>query len=135
MDSLQQAKELRDAGLFREALDCVDQVPSESIDRVQAQVLRAEMLERVGRPADAQLIARKLLSSKVLGWSDRSTCDFVLARIAIERREFDSAVAHLNRSIGCAEKAADLDKACAGQLKLLLLLADGAGTDASGPLL
>ena len=135
MDHFQQAREFRDAGLFRDALACLEKCTNEIADKTSIPALRAELLERVGRQTEAQAIARKLLSSKNLGWNDKSICDFVLARIAIDRRDFDSAVAHLTRSIGYAQRAGDIDRTCAGQLKLLLLLADGAGTDAIGPLL
>src|SRR3954462_3852400 len=113
MDPLQQARELRDFGRFGDALNCLESALSDCSDKTGAQVLRAELLERVGQRQEAQSLAKKLLSSKSLGWSDKSVCDFVLARIAIDRQEFDAAVAHLNKSIDCAQRAADTDKVCA----------------------
>src|SRR6478672_10305103 len=110
---------LRDSGLFAEALQTFDKIPHDSTLRTPAQILRAELLERVGRRREADTIIRRALYAKNLSPTDRSLCEFVLARIQIENGDLESAVAHLNKAISLAHRAGDFEQVGFAQLKLL----------------
>jgi tetratricopeptide (TPR) repeat protein len=135
VDRLHEIKELKDKGLFREALAVCDKLSRELSDRWSFKIIRAELLERVGQTDEAITLVHRALSSKTLTLSDRSICELVLARVSIERGSTANAIVHLNRSISDAKRANDLERACEAQLKLLSILSNGAGADATGPLL
>ena len=92
------ARTLANAGLFSEALvvlrDC--SIPRE--DRLSAEVLRTELLERTGKYTEAGERADALLKSRNITETHRSGCYLTLGRIAAEGGRFDDAVAHLQRA-------------------------------------
>jgi transcriptional regulator with PAS, ATPase and Fis domain/tetratricopeptide (TPR) repeat protein len=133
-DRLERVASLRDAGLFAEALKALDNAPSDIANRLPAQVLKGELLERVGRRRESEALISRALRSKLLSGSDRSLAELTLARIRIEFGGFDAAITHLNKSISIAKRSGNIERLGFGQLKLLTLLSDGIGTDATGPL-
>ena len=135
MDPLQEIYNLNDCGLFADALAALDRLKGDVSRRQTVQIVRAELLERVGRSREAKAIVHRALASRNLGARDRTVCDFVLARAAIDDGDFDSAIAYLNKSIAMAQSTGDLERACSAQLKLLVVLSDGVGADATGALL
>src|SRR5438874_5518826 len=84
-DKLEGARQLRDSGLFRGALAALDRLSSEFSDRWSTKVFRAELLERVGRAKEASTLIQRAIASRALMPSDRSLCEFVLARIALQQ--------------------------------------------------
>jgi DNA-binding NtrC family response regulator/tetratricopeptide (TPR) repeat protein len=134
-DTLREVTRFMDEGLFRDALSTLDQLPPEVVARLPVQTQKAELLERIGRRREAEGIARHLLRSRTLTPSDRSLCEFVLGRLRIDEGEFDQAVALLNRAATSAKRGGNIERLCLSQLKLLALLSDGVGADATGPLL
>jgi len=135
VDPLQEIYNLNDCGLFADALAALDRLKGDVSRRQTVQIVRAELLERVGRSREAKAIVHRALASRNLGARDRTVCDFVLARAAIDDGDFDSAIAYLNKSIAMAQSTGDLERACSAQLKLLVVLSDGVGADATGALL
>jgi tetratricopeptide (TPR) repeat protein len=132
---LEEVLRLRESGLFRDALEAFDALQPSLNSQTSSQVVRAELLERVGRGPEAQSTIQKALASRSIGASDRSLCDFVLARIEIDSGDFEAAIRYLNGAVVMARKAGDVERTCNAQLKLLTVLSDGIGTDATGPLL
>ena len=135
LDPLLDVLQLKEQGLFGNALVALERLRPELISQSRSQALRAELLERVGRRKEAETVARKLLSLKNLSNVERSLCDFVLARIDIDAGNTQQAIESLNRSIRVAELACDSERKCVAQLKLFVLLSDHMGTDATAALL
>src|SRR6266850_6878245 len=135
MDSLAQAHELRKAGRFAEALRVCDSGPLAREDRQAADVLRVDLLEQVGRYGQARALAHTLLRSKTISLPQRSTCEFVLARLDREDGNLESAVARLRRSVELAVQGKDPERACWSQLRLLLVLAELSGPEAAAAIL
>jgi DNA-binding NtrC family response regulator len=129
MESLGQAHELRRRGRFAEALGFLARSEVEHADRQDADVLKADLLEQVGRYGPARALAHTLLRSKTLSPSQRSTCEYVLARIDREDGKLESSVARLHRSVALAVQGKDPVRACWSQLRLLLLLAESSGPE------
>jgi DNA-binding NtrC family response regulator/tetratricopeptide (TPR) repeat protein len=96
-------------------------------DRRDADVLRIDLLEQVGRYGQARAMAHTLLRSRTLSPSQRSTCEFVLARIDREDGKLASSVARLHKSVALAIQGKDPVRACWSQLRLLLLVAESSG--------
>jgi DNA-binding NtrC family response regulator/tetratricopeptide (TPR) repeat protein len=129
MQSLGQASELKRLGRFAEALGVLARSEVTPADRQDADVLKADLLEQVGRYAQARALAHTLLRSRTLSPSQRSTCEFVLARIDREDGKLESSIARLHRSVALAVQGKDPVRACWSQLRLLLLLAESSGPE------
>jgi DNA-binding NtrC family response regulator len=129
MESLGPAKELKRLGRFAEALGVLARSELAPAERQDADVLKADLLEQVGRYGQARALAHTLLRSKTLSPSQRSTCEFVLARIDREDGKLESSVARLHKSVALAVQGKDPVRACWSQLRLLLLLAEASGPE------
>jgi DNA-binding NtrC family response regulator/tetratricopeptide (TPR) repeat protein len=129
MDSLGQAHEFKRLGRFAEALGFLARSEVEHADRQDADVLKADLLEQVGRYGQARALAHTLLRSKTLSPSQRSSCEFVLARVDREDGKLESSVARLHKSVALAVQGKDHVRACWSQLRLLLLLAESSGPE------
>src|SRR5947207_12167361 len=136
MPLLTEASILSERGRFREALDTLDSggLPSGK-DRIVANVLRAELLEHVGRHAQSRALAESLLRSEKLSSVQKSRCECVIGRIDWENGSTDSSLVHLQRAVTLASEAGDLERTCWSQLLLLMSLAGRSGPDSVTPLL
>jgi len=135
MSPLQEATQLALAGRFKDALGVLETIPAGNSERVAAAILRADVLVSLGKHREARQQTETLLTSKTLTPSQHSSCDRVLAQIEIDFGRFDSAVAHLQRSIKAALAGGDHSSACLSQMKLLTVLSDHSGPEAVVPLL
>jgi DNA-binding NtrC family response regulator len=135
MDALAQAHQLKKAGRFAEALRFCDTGNLAREDRQAVDVLRVDLLEQVGRYGQARALAQTLLRSKTISLTQRSSCEFVLARLDREDGDLESAVARLRRSVELAVQGKDLERACWSQLRLLLVLAELSGPEAAAAIL
>src|SRR5580693_295274 len=129
MESLARASELKRLGRFAEALGVLARSEVAPADRQDADVLKADLLEQVGRYGQARALAHTLLRSRTLSPSQRSTCEFVLARIDREDGKLESSIVRLHRSVALAVQGKDPVRACWSQLRLLLLLAESSGPE------
>ena len=82
MADLHAVRLLREAGRFAEALKALDGLRIAREERVAADVLRADLLERTGRLGSSGTLVRALLHGPHLSPADRSACELVLARLA-----------------------------------------------------
>src|SRR5689334_15760918 len=92
MEALQESRMLAREGKFLVALAALDRGPLTRQDRASGQVLRAELLERLGRYSQARTIAETLLKSKDLAASDRSTCHFVVGMTELNHGNYGDAI-------------------------------------------
>ncbi len=134
MESLDSARQLRDAGRYREALKALD-APGATQTRTACAVLKAELLECLGQNSQAHRLAEAALQSKDLSVADRASCECVIGKALLEQGDVDSALEHLQRSASMAHHSNDSRQLCWSQLALLVLVADRSGPDAARPLL
>src|ERR1700722_9419564 len=102
MEARARAHELKSMGRFSEALRFLAGSEVARADRQDADVLKVDLLEQVGRYGHARAMAHALLRSRTLSPAQRSACEFVLARIDREDGKVESSVARLHRSIALA---------------------------------
>ena len=135
MADLHAVRLLREAGRFAEALKALDGLRIAREERVAADVLRADLLERTGRLGSSGTLVRDLLHNPHLSPPDRSACELVLARLAWADGDIDQAIAGLQRSIRIAADEQDPERLAWAGLRLLLVLSDRSGPNAVAPAL
>jgi DNA-binding NtrC family response regulator/tetratricopeptide (TPR) repeat protein len=135
MESFDTAKQLAGAGRFVEALTALGLTVVKRTDRLAAETLRADLLERTGSHGQSRALAQQLLESKDLTPSDRSKCECILGLIEDEAGGIDSAILHLQHSLASAKQGSNLERVCWAQLRLLPMLADRSTPDATTPLI
>ena len=135
MDSLVASREFAHEGKFAEALKRLDASSINRSQQFEAEVLRADLLEQVGRHGESRALVQRLLKSKQLTATDHSICESVLGRIEGEEGSTSSAIVHLQRALSFAIEAKDLRLTCWSQLRLFIALANGSGPNSATPLL
>jgi DNA-binding NtrC family response regulator/tetratricopeptide (TPR) repeat protein len=133
-DAFNTAQQFEQEGRFIQALDVLERGPITRSDLRSAHVLRIQLLERVGKHAEARSMVASLLNSRDLVSRDRSACELVLARLDWDCAKVDSAIGLLQRSINHAKQGQDLVRTCWAQLRLLGMLRDQSGVDAASAL-
>src|SRR5581483_348749 len=98
-------------------------------------VLRADILEHLGRDGSSRALVTALLKRKELSAADRSICELVLGKLDWKGGDNDGAILHLQRAVSSAKGSGDLHRLCRCQLRLLQILSDRSGSNASAPLL
>ena len=134
MDSLETAVGFYDVGRFGDALRALERGSVNQAARIASQVLKAELQQAVGRLQDAQTLARSLLKSDRLSVAEKSSCEYVLGKIAREDAEYDLAIQHFQRSVSLALQAKYSRRLCLAQIQLMLTVADRSGPNASSAL-
>src|SRR3954463_1103986 len=134
MESFEHVVRLTRVGRFRDALRALSEVAPDTSNRSH-DVLEAALLEHVGEAERASAIATKLLKSKYLTPPQRSSCEIVLGRLALDRGDVENAFAHLQRAALIAQQAADLHALFDAKLQLLVILSDRSGPAAASSLL
>ncbi len=135
MDSLEPVNRLKRAGRFSDALATLESTVVPQAMRLDTQVLKLELLERLGQHVQCGTLASLLVKSKGLSPGQRSACEYVMGRIAFERGDTDVGIAQLHRAVSLAIEGKDLERLCWAQITLLLILADRNGPQAVVPLL
>jgi tetratricopeptide (TPR) repeat protein len=135
MNSFEKAKQLSNAGRFLDALRCLEAEESGHSDRIETQILRAELLERLGRQSQSRTAVALSLRAKNLTASQRSACEYVTGRLDLEEGDVQSAVTHLQHAVTFAHEANEPERLCWAHFALLLVLTDISGPDATGPLI
>jgi hydrogenase-4 transcriptional activator len=136
MSPLKDAKRLARSGHYSDAYHALDTATIERGERAQAEVLRIEVLERLGHYDVAKSEAERLLQlADRLNGGQRSACRVVLARAALQDGQFDIARTQYQRAIGIALAAGDNERAFWAQLRLLLIVSDLSGPEATISLL
>ena len=132
---LDSARELAASGRFLDALSNLNRAAIEPKDRLNVETFRAELLERTGRHGQAASLVSGLIASKRLAPTDRSLCEFVLARIELEMGDVDSALLRIQRSISLVADQKDRSTKVAALIWSLPLVAERSGPEASSPLI
>jgi DNA-binding NtrC family response regulator len=132
METSTSARQLVTAGRFVEALRCLDEFGAPR--GIAADVMRVEVLERVGRHGQCRALAERLLKSKELTHADRSICEFAIGLVELNNGKTEAAISHLQSSISAASQSRDLERLSWPQLRLLVTLADYSGPESTRPL-
>ena len=121
MDAVQEAKRFAGAGEFANALKALNAGGTDRSHRSESEVLRAELLERLGEHSASRAVAEQLLRTRKLTAGERSACTLILARAEAVEGHFDSAIAHLQRAVTLATSTGGYERACWAQLRLLVI--------------
>ena len=135
MNALEIVGQLNDEGRFSDALKVLNGQASLSTPRNTREVLRAELLERLGRFGQARSILQTVMRAKELIGRDRSSCEFILGKIDLEEGLTESAIEHLQHSVQLARESGDLRRQCWPSMLLLVTLCDRSGPDAVASIL
>jgi DNA-binding NtrC family response regulator/tetratricopeptide (TPR) repeat protein len=135
MESLEHALRLTRLGRFGDALHALEQARLATPVRARADVLRAELLERVGRSEQATALATTLLKSEQLTASQRSECEAVLGRVLFDEGDTEGGQARLQRAALIAQQANDFHALFGAKLPLLGILYDRSGPAAGSTVL
>ena len=130
MTAMQEVKHLVRAGELSKAYSALQSATTNRQDHTEAEVLRAELLERLGQCEQARTLAEKLSRSSGLTPGQLSACNVVLGLVDSASGDFDSAVTRMQRAIGIAQTAGDYEKASWAQMRLLLIVSDHVGPEA-----
>jgi DNA-binding NtrC family response regulator/tetratricopeptide (TPR) repeat protein len=135
VNALEIVEQLNDEGRFADALKALNDQACVGAARNSRDVLRAELLERVGRFGQARSILKTAMKAKELTGRDRSSCEFILGKIDLEEGLTESAIAHLQHSVQLARESGDLRRQCWPSMLLLVTLCDRSGPDAVASIL
>jgi tetratricopeptide (TPR) repeat protein len=128
------AAQLTAAGRFAAALEAIETTRHLGSSDAALEVLRAELLERVGKFRHAKSIVETLTKSKRIEKGELSSCEFILGKIDWEEGATESAISHVQRAVSLAHQSGDLRKKCWAHLWLLILIADRSGPNAAAPI-
>jgi DNA-binding NtrC family response regulator/tetratricopeptide (TPR) repeat protein len=134
MDPLDSAKQFRDGGQYRHALEILASSNGRH-ERAPWAALKAEVLERSGLTSQAQQLAEQVLKTKDTTLADRATCEDVVGKVLAEHGDVEGALERFQRSAYLARESGDLRRLCWSQISLLVLVADRSGPEAASPLL
>jgi len=129
MDALSSAKQLTLDGRFAEAFKILNELPPSGHSKRAANVIRVEILERLGQYGQCRALAESLCRAKDLDLRDRGSCEFVLGLVELNNGNSSEAVTRFNRAISLVNEAADLERRSWFQLRLLVTLADLSGAE------
>ena len=116
MAALQDIRNLMVSGQYGVALRALDS--SSGVDRFTCDLLRLELLERVGEHAEARALVQQLARRRGLLPDAKNICEFVLGRIEWDAGNTDSAVLHFQRAVTLATQCGDRSILCWRQLWL-----------------
>lgn len=123
-------------GCFADALSRLKSSTLAGDERVRADVVHAELLERLGHTTQSQQLIERVRRGRHLTLADQAVCEFVLGQIAWEvDGRVETAIAHVQRSVTLARQAHDGHRLCHAQLRLLVMLADSSGPQSVAALL
>ena len=112
MDRLQQAFEHERSGRFVLALDDLEHASIPGDRKIDAQVLKAGVLERLGRHSQGRAVAMSVLSSRNATARARARCECILGRIEREKGAIDLAIERFQKAALLADEIADLESLC-----------------------
>ena len=133
MNPLALVQKLKSTGHFAEALREIEATTVPVDFRLEAQLLRAELMARVGRTGQARLIIDGLLQVKGPTSAHLGRCEYILGKVATEDARIEDAITHLQRAVSFFDRCGDIAGVCKAQTALMLLVSRS-GPDAATPL-
>ena len=135
MNQLTELQALYRGGRFAEAVIMSERGFVPFADRLACDVIKVELLERVGRYSASRSLAEKLLRNRAITGAQQSACQFALGLISWDEGHADEAVQHFQRAVSLAQAADDLFRTCWAQLRLWVVSSSRSGPQAALPLL
>jgi DNA-binding NtrC family response regulator/tetratricopeptide (TPR) repeat protein len=135
VNQLTELQSLYRAGRFADALVVSERSVAPFADRLACDVIKVELLERVGRYAESRTLADKLSRNRALTGSQQSACHFTLGLLSWDEGRADEAMQHFQKAVSLAQAADDLFRVCWAQLRLWVVSTGRSGPQASLPLL
>jgi tetratricopeptide (TPR) repeat protein len=135
MEILEPILRLTSLGRFGDALRALENAKPSVRSQARADVLRADLLERVGQSPQALALATTLLRSRRLTDSDRSDCQIVSGRVLFDEGDTEGGLAHFQRAALNAEQAGNLRSLFRAKLQLLAVVSDRSGPAAASSIL
>ncbi|MGE3508475.1 MAG: sigma 54-interacting transcriptional regulator [Vicinamibacterales bacterium] len=118
---LHDAKTLIRSGRFADALKTLTAGPTSTAERLEAEILRVSLLERLGQHAQSRDLAERALRSRSLAPAFQSDCRFSLGMLDYDAGRLEAALEHWHRATELAKQAKDFSRACWVQLRLMLV--------------
>src|SRR5262249_4866428 len=136
VDPFANATQLVAEGRFAAALQVLEASSSpRDRDHRDVAVLRAELLERVGRVTQSRTLVDTILKTRDLSESNRSACELILGRPEWESGNVEAGVLHIQRAAAGAAQCGDLRRLCWSQMRLLLNISSRSDPGATSPLM
>src|SRR5712671_1810461 len=132
---LDHVSELMDLGRYSEALDRLEALPSSGLIELRADVIRAELYERLGKFAQATALLDIIVRNRRASASDLSVAELVRGRIDWEQGATSSALSKIKKAISLATEGNDLQRKCWAQMWLLNFVADRSSPTGAASLL
>ena len=101
MDSLEPVNRLKRAGRFSDALATLESTVVPQAMRLDSQVLKLELLERLRQHVQCGTLASLLVKSTALSPGQRSACEYVRGRIAFEKGDGSRDCSTTSRGVAC----------------------------------
>ena len=130
MDRLEHALQLERSGHFILALRELEHVSLSGDGKTDAQVLKAGLLERLGRHAQSRAIAMSVLSSRNASARSRARCECILGKLDREKGAIHQAIERFQKAAMLAGETVDLQCLCWAHLFLMLIVSQRAGPEA-----
>jgi DNA-binding NtrC family response regulator/tetratricopeptide (TPR) repeat protein len=130
MDRLAKVRELSESGYFAEGLRFLSGISPGTAEAITANVLRSELLERMGNYGQSRAIAENLLRSSKLTSSQRCRCELVLGLISLQRSTREAS-AYFQKAITTARHCGDAETLCWALLRSIFAIVDMSGVDAA----
>src|SRR4051794_25541110 len=127
MESLEPVLRLVHVGCFTDALNTLENNKLSASNAKEREILRAEILERIGRPRDALKAVTSVLKLRQTAASDKSRCEAVIGRVLFDDGNTDDGLAHLQRAALIAQQCHDLYSFFGAKLPILGILSDRSG--------
>src|SRR5262249_48536954 len=110
MDYLATARRLSDQGRYGDAVEELRHGVTR-LHRVDAEVFRAELFEKLGCVDEAQAAVEDLRRLRGLTAAQRGRCEFIMSRVSAHHSHPDAELQHLQRALALAREGHDLEQA------------------------
>ncbi len=130
---LQDTLVLANEGRFAEALRALNGATVTTAERQRADILRIELLERLGDYGRARHLAERALRSRLLAPAYQADCRAALGRIELDEGRFDRGIELFVKALELARQANDARRVCWVQLRLLVAQCGKLSAQASAP--
>jgi len=131
MDRLEHALQLERSGHFILAFSELEHVSLSGDRKTNAMILKADLLERLGRHAQSRAIAMSLLSSRNASARSRARCECILGKLDREKGAIHQAIERFQKAAMFADETGDLECLCWAHLFLMLIVPQRAGPEAA----
>jgi tetratricopeptide (TPR) repeat protein len=135
VDRLEHAFEHERSGRFVLALNELEHASIPGDRKTDAQILKAGILERLGRHAQSRAVAMSVLTSRSPTPRSRAPCECILGKIEREKGAIHLAIERFQKAALIADEIGDLESLCWAHLFLMLMVSQRAGPEAATPLL